>query len=323
MAPIPVLLLTGFLGAGKTTLLRHLLRYVRAQEQRVSVVINEFGAVDVDGALLRTQEIEAIASVAGGCACCSGQEDFIAVLQELALRPEGQRPDAVIVESSGLADPVLLLEILASAELLPFVRPQLVLTLVDAANWNRAAASMADLLHRQVGLADWIFLNKADLVPEAAVTALTSKLGELNPHATLVPTVQGEADFAPLWSSPLGIPLVRTLEGKPAESNAHAAAHTFFCPIPHPIERSKLENALGTLGPEVWRAKGFLRLRGEPGLWLLQYVAGDMEAGHQLAPIHLPFGMDEPNLGVVFIGVHLSIADLTANFGGHRLLALF
>jgi G3E family GTPase len=229
----------------------------------------------------------------------------------------------VIVEASGLADPVLLLEILASAELMPIVRPGLILTLVDAAGWNRAAMAMGELLRRQVGLADWILVNKADLATEAAMTALSAKLKELNPAAQIEPSIQGEADFSALWNAVF----TGTNESRAAVqaegTGEHAASHTFFCPVPHPVERSKLVAALSELGPEVWRAKGFLRLRGESGLWLLQYVAEDSAGQHQLAPVHLPFGMEEPELGLVFIGAHLPVEDLMRAFGGHRLLALF
>lgn len=133
MSTLPVILVAGFLGAGKTTLMRRLIRDGHARGLKLCVVVNEFGAADVDGHILREADAELLASITGGCACCSGQDDFHDTILEIALRPQDQKPDVVLVEASGLADPSLMLEVLTSPELLPRVRVTKIICVADAA----------------------------------------------------------------------------------------------------------------------------------------------------------------------------------------------
>ncbi len=90
--PLPIVLVAGFLGSGKTTLMRRLILDARQRNLRLSVVVNEFGAADVDSNILREADAELIASISGGCACCTGQDDFAETLLEIASRDEVTPP---------------------------------------------------------------------------------------------------------------------------------------------------------------------------------------------------------------------------------------
>lgn len=93
--------------------------------------------------------------------------------------------------------------------------------------------------------------------------------------------------------------------------------------MPHPVERSRIETALQGLPVDVWRAKGFLRLRGEDGLMLLQYSGGSAGGGiWQFAPFRLYADMKEPPASLVFIGPALERDKILRDFGGHTLLAV-
>src|SRR5690606_15248355 len=92
---LPVVLVAGFLGAGKTTLIRGLIQDGHARGLKLCVVVNEFGAAAVAGDILEEAGAELLASLTGGCACCSGQDDLHDTILEIALRPQGQQPDVV------------------------------------------------------------------------------------------------------------------------------------------------------------------------------------------------------------------------------------
>ena len=317
---LPIILVAGFLGAGKTTLMRRLITGGHARGSKLCVVVNEFGAMDVDGHILREASAELLLSIEGGCACCSGQDDFRDTILEIALRPQSEKPDVILVEASGLADPGLLLEILSTPSLLSRVRVAKIICVADAARapeYSQPDFALSALVKNQLRLADLILLNKADLADEATLIALQNQFQNLNPHAAITRAIECEFDTSSLW--PGVLPASEVQRPKPKDQRPNHAAHTIFCPLPHPIERARLEKAFADLPAEVWRAKGFVRLRGEPGVLLAQYSGGEKNGGgrFRLAPFHLPFGEDEPSTGLVFIGAALDEKELLAAFLGN------
>ena len=304
----PLILVAGFLGAGKTTLLRHLLLDARQKNLNIGVIINEFGAVDVDGQLLR-DAAQSLASVAGGCACCAGQDDFVEAVQTMS----DAGFDAILVEASGLADPLILLETLAAPDLLKRVRVSQIICVADASNWNQMAGALGPLLKRQLLLADTIILNKIDLISSAALNALQAKVAALNSGATLKTAIEGKVELA--WD------FTARAATKPDLPNApHAASHTIWVALPHPLERTALERALADLGENIWRAKGFVRVCGEGDLQLVQLSGGPDGHRFRIAPFAAPFGADEPQLGLVFIGAQLDEATIQQRFGALSLM---
>ena len=297
----PLILVSGFLGAGKTSFLRHVLLDARARQLRVGVIVNEFGSVDVDGALLR-ESAQFLAAVAGGCACCAGQDDFLEAVETMA----NAEFDAILVEASGLADPLILLESLAAPALLQCVRVTRLVCVADASNWNATAGALGPLLRRQLALADDIILNKTDLVGAQALHALQQKIAAINARANVQPSVEGRAHSADLWN--FAAHAISPELGAPEQE--HSGAHTIWLSLPHPLERAGLERALEEFDENVWRAKGFVRLRGHDGLQLVQLSGGLDGARARIAPFAPTFGAPEPQLGLVFIGAALNEADL-------------
>jgi G3E family GTPase len=317
--PLPVVLVSGFLGAGKTTLMRHLIRDTQARGWKVAVIVNEFGTADIDSHILREADAELIASIAGGCACCSGQDEFHETLLEIATRTPYDKPDLILVEASGLADPVLLLDVLTAAQLLPFLRAGALVTLVDAARLvdDRLADGINPLMRRQAQLADLLVLNKTDLALQlggpAALEKAEARVRALHDKACLVRASEARFDFSLLWEM-AGRTRSHIAPGT-TDSIPHSA-HTVVCPLPHPVERARLEAALQSLGAEVWRAKGFVRLRGEDGLQLLQYTGGPGGGRFRFAPFHLGPHAPEPATALVFIGPSLDREKLMHDFSG-------
>lgn len=314
---VPVVLVAGFLGAGKTTLMRRLILDAHARGLKTGVIVNEFGASDVDGHVLKEANAELLQAITGGCACCAGQDDFHETLLEICARESSEKPDVILVEASGLADPVLLLDVLTAPDLLSGLRVAAILCVADAARREEYSqfAPLAPLLFNQLKLADFILLNKADLCSNSTLLELAEAFHQIAPRAKLYPAKECAIDFGEVWTRVFQETRNEKQETAEREVLPHAHAHTFFCPLPHPVEREKLESALGNLPGEVWRAKGFVRLKSEAGIFLLQYTGGEKSTGRfRFAPFHLPFGSEEPNAGIVFIGAHLDEKKLTEQF---------
>jgi G3E family GTPase len=193
---VPVIALTGYLGAGKTSLLNHVLRTPKA---RIGVVINDFGVLNVDAGLV-TGQVDEAASIAGGCVCClpdnGGLDDALAKLADPKLDL-----DAIIVETSGLADPV------AVSRLIRFsgaagVRPGGVVDVIDAAT-HFDVVDRSTKPPARYGAASLVVVNKLDQLSDAdrepTLERIRERVGQRNPQALVVGTVGGRIDSALLY----------------------------------------------------------------------------------------------------------------------------
>ena len=196
MQPIPVIALTGYLGAGKTTLLNHVLR---SPDARIGVVINDFGELNVDAGLVSGQ-VDEPASIAGGCICCLPDDGGLDVALARLADPK-LRLDAIIVEASGLADP------LAIARMLRFsgvdgVRPGGVVDVLDALT-HFETVDRDPTPPARYSAATLVVVNKLDQVAEAEHPAVLQRVQERvrqrNPHAQVVGAVAGRIDPALLY----------------------------------------------------------------------------------------------------------------------------
>src|SRR5205823_65212 len=179
-ARLPVTVVTGFLGAGKTTLIRELL--AKPEGANTAVVVNEFGEVGIDHALLRSSS-DTTVLLGNGCVCCAVRTDLQESLRTLfAERGRGAVPsfERVIIETSGLADPGPVLQTIASDRALGDVfHLQGLIAVVDAPG-GAGNLDQAPEARQQVALADRIVLTKTDLADNAAAAALTDRLGALS-----------------------------------------------------------------------------------------------------------------------------------------------
>ncbi|MDO3638993.1 CobW family GTP-binding protein [Mycolicibacterium arseniciresistens] len=198
MRAVPVIALTGYLGAGKTTLLNHVLR---APDARIGVVINDFGELNVDAALV-TGQVDEPASIAGGCICCLPDDGALDVALEKLADPK-LNLDAIIVEASGLADPVAISRIIRFSGV-DNVRPGGIVDVIDAAmhfdTVDRGGSAPA-----RYGAASLVVVNKLDRIPDdgrgAALERIEARVRERNPDAHIVGAVGGRVDPALLYDS--------------------------------------------------------------------------------------------------------------------------
>lgn len=192
-ARIPVALLTGFLGSGKTTVLSHLLR--QPTMAGTAVVINEFGEVGLDHELV-AQSDETVYEMSSGCLCCTLKGDLIRTLSELVhKREQGEilRFERLVIETTGLADPVPVLHALMNPPLVQSYRLGAVLATVDAVNGDSTLNEHAESV-KQVAVADRILLTKTDIATAEVSSALQQRLDKINPGVPIITATHGVTD---------------------------------------------------------------------------------------------------------------------------------
>lgn len=273
---IPVHVLTGFLGSGKTTLLRSLLTH--PDMGRTAVIVNEFGEIGIDHDLLATSD-EQFVQLSNGCLCCRVRSDLVLTLSELARRrgPEGRIGfDRVVIETSGLADPVpIVASLMADAEVRSRFRLAGVVTTVDGV-LGRATLAQYGESARQVGVADCIVVTKADRRDAVAddveaavrqirpgVPILRSRPGNLGPQEIFSLAQPSRADSGlPAWlpwpANAVGIPGAMHTSGIGSASIVREA----------PLHAATLPLFLSAMaehyGPALLRLKGIAGISERP-----------------------------------------------------------
>ena len=307
--PLPLLLLTGFLGSGKTTTLGHWLAHTDVPLKRTAVIINDFGSVNVDAALLARRQLE-LRSITGGCVCCQSFEDLVSQVAALAENPDF---DLVWIETSGLADPEEVLDHLSSPDLQDKTVIRRMILVVDGSDFPCSWRGRA-VQEEQVRYADLILLNKMDRLDESSRQRVEIGLRKINPSARIEKTQRGE--IAPALLSEAGTSAAAG-QAHAHSRDAHGITTTMSilmttmtsCPTPprrfsslsSPIERSAFQRFLGSLPTSVFRAKGFIRLAESPEkLHTFQQVRDQAE----LILLPLENG-DDLTTGLVLIGPHL------------------
>ncbi|MGA8380742.1 MAG: GTP-binding protein, partial [Stellaceae bacterium] len=268
---LPVIAVTGFLGSGKTTLIRALLD--TPEGANTAIVVNEFGEIGIDQALLRASS-DATVLLGNGCLCCNLRTDLQETLRALfADRARGAVPSfaRVIVETSGLADPGPILQTFATDRALGReFHLQALVTVVDAVAGAGNIDHMPEAA-KQVALADRIVLTKSDLADAAAIGELTRRIAGL----TRVPigiAEQGVITPAFVLDEPPAAPQ-RFNPGDPEDDQAHDHGHahthgleSFSLVFDRPLSWPAVEQAMEVLtalrGPDLLRVKGILAVEG-------------------------------------------------------------
>ena len=183
---LPVTIITGFLGSGKTTLLNHIL--TNQQGLKTAVLVNEFGEIGIDNELIITTD-ENMVELSNGCVCCTINEDLIAAVYKVLERPE--KVDYLVVETTGLADPLPVALTFLGTELRDMTRLDSIVTLVDCENFSLDLFN-SQAAQSQITYGDIIVLNKIDLVDEADVDALEVRIRDMKESARIIRTQKSQ-----------------------------------------------------------------------------------------------------------------------------------
>ena len=304
MHKIPVTVISGFLGAGKTTLVRHLLQ--NNQGRRIAVLVNEFGEVGIDGDLLRSCQIcdesespdSNIVELTNGCLCCTVQEEFYPVMQELLKRRD--KIDCLLIETSGLALPKPLIQAFRWPAIRNSATVDGVVTVVDCdalatgnlvGNLNALESQrqadpnlehetpIEELFEDQLACADMVLLTKTDLVDAQQLTKIKTWLKqELQPGVKIVTASKGEIEPDLLLG--FNAAVEDHLDSRPSHHD-HEAEHehdddinSIELTLDRAFEPQALTDKLKQLlqEQEIYRVKGFINVANKPMRLVLQGV---------------------------------------------------
>ena len=304
MERIPVVALTGHLGAGKTTLLNHVLRQPGA---RVGVVVNDFGDINVDAALV-TGQVDEPASIAGGCLCCLVDDDTLDKALEKLTRPQ-LGLDVVIVEASGVAEPGALATLIrfSGAER---ARPGGVVDVVDAVEYFNTIDT-GSMLPARFAAASLVVVNKCDRLPlagrERSLARIEQRVRQGNPSVHIVRASGGRIDPALLFDvacaedPPGQLPFAAARrEAGPHHWHQHAGAATVRSP--GPVDPGPLIDLLEDPPPGAYRIKG--RVAVQSGRGMRGYVVNLVGRSIHIASAAPASGESE----LVAVGLHLDVS---------------
>lgn len=272
-APCAVTLIAGFLGAGKTTLLRHILSWP-GDLSSTAVLVNEFGQIGIDGELLKGVGTPVV-ELTNGCICCTIQGDLLKSLKEIMT---SFNPERLLIEATGVADPLEILAVLRNKELSDSMAIQKVVTVVDADFWENREY-LGPLFFNQIRAAGLVLLNKVDLLAPEKVSIFLREIQETNPDTAAIPTHHCRVDPQVLWSVSEARLLDSTLLGLHEHEGHEDAPGMGFVSFAFegevPLRKECFGKFLKGLPYGLYRVKGFALL--EDGLHFINHVGGKTE----------------------------------------------
>ncbi len=306
-AKIPVTVLTGYLGAGKTTLLNRILS--EPHGKKFAVIVNEFGEIGIDNELVVNAD-EEVFEMNNGCICCTVRGDLVRIIDGL-MRRKGKF-DAIIVETTGLADPAPVAQTFFMDEAVGAkTKLDAVVTVADA-KWLSERLKDAPEAKNQIAFADVIIINKTDLVSPDELSELEARIRGLNPYATLHRAERAQVDIAEvLGRNAFDLDRILSIEPSFLEAeeehvhehdHGHDHHHHHHHGLKHyhdedmqsvalrtdkPLNPDKffpwIQDLVAIDGPSILRCKGILSFKDDPERFVFQGVHMILDGDHQRA----------------------------------------
>ena len=285
---IPVTVLTGYLGSGKTTLLNRIL--TEDHGKRYAVIVNEFGEIGIDNDLI-VESDEEIYEMNNGCICCTVRGDLIRTVEGLMRRPG--RFDAILVETTGLADPAPVAQtFFMDDEVRAKTKLDAVVALVDAKHLPLRLKDSSEAAD-QIAFADVVVLNKIDLVNEAELSEVEAAIRAINPAARIHRTERSGVDLTEVLDRG-AFDLKRAVDNDPhfldahddhAHDHSHDTGVTSISLRGGDMDPKKffpwIEKTTQIDGPNILRLKGIIAIKDDPERYVVQGVHMILEGDHQ------------------------------------------
>ena len=286
-------LIFGFLGSGKTTLIRRLLKD-QPDLSKTAVIVNEFGDVGIDGLILEGDNVDII-ELASGCLCCNLKGPMLDAIDEIQA---SRNIETLLIESSGVAEPVDTLETLTDPKLRSKFDIGPIVTVVNAPHFEKLTEILGDFFADQIKNADILILNKIDLINSSEIEEIRSLVQELNQRADLIYAEHCDVNLNELLRTEYRTNETFSIEqsgldrpSRQHHDHQHDQMDSLVIENTNDVTRQQLESWFQSLPNKLYRAKGFVMVDGAHRL--VQYSMGQLNIEKNDRPT--PFQM-------VFIG---------------------
>ncbi|MBO0928471.1 GTP-binding protein [Staphylococcus sp. 30400_3112M30941] len=294
---IRISIINGFLGSGKTTLLTHYISELLKNDEKIKIIMNEFGSFDIDSNSI-SNEIE-VYSLINGCVCCDLKQELVSELTAIALNGDVNH---VIIEATGIAHPLELLIACQDPKLVSYFEKPTIIGVLDAKrflNRHQYTDNTVSLMEDQLKLSDIVIINKIDLVTDDNIQIIKSQLYDICPGGMTYTTTFGHV--------PLNTLLLKT-KNKQLENENHQHHHhhhgikSMHYTFSSPIDRQLFYQFILKLPDSVLRLKGYVTFRDKPdAIYEFQYAYG------------------LPDYGIVSMNVPLTIVIIGENLDTNQL----
>ncbi|HDG5440403.1 TPA: GTP-binding protein [Staphylococcus aureus] len=282
---IRISIINGFLGSGKTTLLTHYISELLKNDEKIKIIMNEFGTFDIDSNSI-SKEIE-VHSLINGCVCCDLKQELVYELKAIALKGDVNH---VIIEATGIAHSLELLVACQDPQIVNFFEKPIIYGVLDATRFlerHQYTENTVSLMEDQLKLSDMIIINKIDLVTDDSLEKIDKQLSIICASIPTYKTTYGQVSLEEL-----------DLPGKDREISSHHHHHHGIKSMTYtftgPIDRQLFYQFIMKLPESVLRLKGYVSFRDQPNaIYEFQYAYGLPDYG--IIGMHLP-------LTIVIIG---------------------
>jgi G3E family GTPase len=271
--PIPTYILSGFLGSGKTTLLRKLIDYYTDQGLTPAVLMNELGEVNIDGSIIGDKT--PMKEILNGCICCTVKGDLAKSLQEIA---DEYEPDVIFIESTGIANPMEVVDTASDLLLVNKIHIKSIITVVNGPlflDLNRRLGTKGKKTKMMIGqmkVATHLIVNKIDLLSQEDIEELQERIRIFNSHANQTLTSHCAVEPMKLLESTDKWDTIKSGEGE-HDNHDPMIVYTYY--FNTDVDRSTFEQFLRQLPDSVVRSKGFVTFKGSSDSFLFQYAYGE------------------------------------------------